>query len=544
MTIRWTPLGGLASGLLCTLFLLPRGEAAEQIPAPIVEPATAIGGALVLHGGGAIADSVRARFIELAGGPAARIVVIASANPGAETLDQDQVLAPWKAHGPASVVLLHARSREQANDAASVQPLTQATGVWLGDGTPHGLTEVYQDTAVHRELRRLLDRKGVIGGTAAAAAVMGPVTITADKPQVQTGRGFGFLPGGIVEPQFLRQNRASRLLDSVARHPGLYGLGIDDQTALVVQGRRLSVLGTSYVVTCLPGSATKPAGLQSLKAGDQADMVALSRSARARTQPPFPPAQPLTPYVDRGTLIIGGGGGLSDEIWKRFIQSAGGPDAPIIVIPTANDDPVPAEPSEARALKKVGAKNVRILHTRRRTEANTPAFVEPLRTAKGIWFTGGRQWRFVDSYQDTAAEQAFHDVLARGGVIGGSSAGASIQSEYMPRGDPLGNLKMMAEGYERGFAFLPGVAIDQHFFQRKRFQDMTELVAVYPQLLGIGIGERTVVVVQGSVMEVVGKSPVAVYDRRRPAVRGEKDYEELTSGTWYNLATRQRIEKK
>jgi cyanophycinase len=333
-------------------------------------------------------------------------------------------------------------------------------------------------------------------------------------------------------------------LKALAGHAGLYGVGIDEETALVVQGRRMTVVGSSYVMTCLPASTTKSTSIQAFKAGDVADLVAQSRSAIARTQPAFPPTQPCVPYVAKGTLIIGGGGALSEEIWKRFIQCAGGPDALIVVIPTALEDPVPADPSEARALRRAGAKNIKVLHTRNRTEADTAAFVEPLKTAGGIWFSGGRQWRFLDSYEGTAAEKAFHEVLERGGVIGGSSAGASIQSDYMPRGDPLGNLKIIAEGYERGFGFLPGVAIDQHFFQRKRFADMTELMAVYPQLLGIGIGEGTVLVVHGSVMEIVGKSPVAVYDRRRPVVDGQKDYDELVPGTRYDLAAQQRIEKK
>src|SRR5262249_32740981 len=151
-------------------------------------------------------------------------------------------------------------------------------------------------------------------------------------------------------------------------------------------------------------------------------------------------------------------------------------------------------PGELRALKANGAKNVKLLHTRHRAEADKPEFAAGLNEAKGVWFTGGRQWRFVDSYEGTRTEKGFHDVLARGGVIGGSSAGASIQSEYMPRGDPLGNLNIIAEGYERGFGFLKGAAVDQHFFARKRTRDMTELMSAYPQLLGIGIDEGTVVV--------------------------------------------------
>ena len=130
--------------------------------------------------------------------------------------------------------------------------------------------------------------------------------------------------------------------------------------------------------------------------------------------------------------------------------------------------------------------------------ADDPKFSESLLKAGGVWFSGGRQWRFVDAYAGTLTEKRFHEVLARGGAIGGSSAGASIQSEYMPRGHPLGNTVMAAEGYERGFGFLPGCAVDQHFFARKRTADMTGLMKKYPQYLGIGIDEGTAIVVTGS----------------------------------------------
>jgi cyanophycinase-like exopeptidase len=113
----------------------------------------------------------------------------------------------------------------------------------------------------------------------------------------------------------------------------------------------------------------------------------------------------------------------------------------------------------------------------------------------------------------------------------------------MPRGDPLGNLNIIAEGYERGFGFLPGVAVDQHFFKRKRLADMTALMKVYPQLLGLGIDEGTALLVRGEVMEVLGVSKVAVYDRTRPVPDGQPDYQELTAGVRYHLRTRQALAK-
>src|SRR5258708_39264612 len=100
--------------------------------------------------------------------------------------------------------------------------------------------------------------------------------------------------------------------------------------------------------------------------------------------------------------------------------------------------------------------------------------------------------------------EGVHGVLRRGGVSGGSSAGATIQGDYLVRGSPLGNEEMMAAGYEHGFAFLPGTAIDQHFAQRNRFADLSKVVAAHPQLLGIGLDESTAIIVQGHIAEVVG----------------------------------------
>ena len=107
----------------------------------------------------------------------------------------------------------------------------------------------------------------------------------------------------------------------------------------------------------------------------------------------------------------------------------------------------------------------------------------------------------------------------------------------MPRGHPLGNIVMAAEGYERGFGYLPGCAVDQHFFARKRVDDMTGLMKLYPQYLGIGLDEATAIVVTGSVAEVIGKSKVAFFD----AAKGP-GYLEAKPGQKYDLAARKLLE--
>jgi len=112
----------------------------------------------------------------------------------------------------------------------------------------------------------------------------------------------------------------------------------------------------------------------------------------------------------------------------------------------------------------------------------------------------------------------------------------------MPRGHPLGNTVMCAEGYEKGLCFLPGCAVDQHFFARKRTKDMTGLMKRYSQYLGIGIDEGTAIVVTGCTAEVIGKSKVAFYDYSTKP-EGETDFVEVAAGERYDLKARKKIAK-
>jgi cyanophycinase len=235
-----------------------------------------------------------------------------------------------------------------------------------------------------------------------------------------------------------------------------------------------------------------------------------------------------------GSLVVVGGGVMGPEILSRFIDLAGGPDAPIVFVPTANGlDPQPATVLEAKFLHKAGATNVTVLHTNDRKVADSEAFVAPLLKARGVFFGGGRQWHLVDSYLNTRTQREFQAVLERGGVIGGSSAGATIIGSYLVRGARSGNTIMMAPGYEEGFGFLRGVAVDQHLLKRKRENDMVSVVAAHPELLGIGIDESTAVVVQGDQFEVIGPSKVAIYEHGKP-------YYFLTAGDRFDLKTRSR----
>lgn len=237
--------------------------------------------------------------------------------------------------------------------------------------------------------------------------------------------------------------------------------------------------------------------------------------------------------------MVVGGGALGPDVVARFIDEAGGPNALIVDVPTAGGDTTyPALWRGANFLRAAGAKNVVILHTTDRKLADSDQFAAVLARAGGVWFEGGRQWHLVDSYAGTKTEHAFHEVLARGGVVGGSSAGASILSSYMLRGARAGNETIMAPGYEVGFGFLRGVAIDQHVVARERLRDLSDsLMPRHPELLGISEDEGTAWVVRGDTAEIIGRNKAFVYGGA-DATDARKPFLTLYPGDRYNLAAR------
>ena len=244
-----------------------------------------------------------------------------------------------------------------------------------------------------------------------------------------------------------------------------------------------------------------------------------------------------------GSLVIVGGSMRDPVIRERFLELAGGQDSPIVVVPTASGrKQYDQDNSGLTAWKTAGLSNLTLLHTTDRAIADTDEFVEPIRKARAVWFGGGRQWRLADAYLNTKLHRELWALLERGGVIGGSSAGATIQGSYLARGDTNGNALMMGD-HDQGLGFLKNSAIDQHLLRRNRHFDLLEIVKAKPQLLGIGIDENTAIVVQGDNFEVIGQGYVAIYDAGSwleggPEGSGGPFYF-LAPGDRYDLKTRQ-----
>lgn len=254
----------------------------------------------------------------------------------------------------------------------------------------------------------------------------------------------------------------------------------------------------------------------------------------------------------KGTLLIVGGGTLDGSgIFEKFIELGGGKDRKFVIVPTAggnrNSDGslhVYKEDEVLKPWKALGLTNVHMLHTHDPRIANTAEFAKVLTDANGVWFIGGRQWNLVDSYADTLTQHEFEKVLQRGGVIAGTSAGATIQGQFLVRGAKSGSEIIIAPEPEHhaGFAFLKNSAIDQHINTRNRWDDIIPLIKQYPELLGIGLSEKTAIIVKGDRFEVMGAWKVAIHDNMRLYQPWEKPYFVLSAGDVYNMKTR-KIEK-
>jgi cyanophycinase len=183
-----------------------------------------------------------------------------------------------------------------------------------------------------------------------------------------------------------------------------------------------------------------------------------------------------------------------------------------------------------------GAKDLTVIHTRDRKVADTEAFVKPIKAARGVFFGGGRQWRLADAYLNTLTHKELQALLNRGGVVGGSSAGASILSSFMVRGDTKGNEAMIGD-HTVGMGFLKNAAVDQHVLRRNRQFDMLEVIDKHPELLGIGLDENTAIVVEGDRFDVIGQSYAIVYSNK-PVAGANGRFYFMGAGDRFDMKTR------
>jgi len=266
----------------------------------------------------------------------------------------------------------------------------------------------------------------------------------------------------------------------------------------------------------------------------------------------------VTKDVEGHLLIIGGAEDKEGEctILKRFVKLAGGRKAVIAVI-TAATEAQDSVGEQYRALfSHLQAGEVRVLHVVNRGQANDGSTIEAVRSATGIYFTGGDQLRITSIVGGTALDDELKKSCRRGAVIAGTSAGASAMSDAMIIGgmgerEPKRSIVRMAPG----LGLIQQAVIDQHFAQRGRIGRLLGAIAQNPYILGIGIDEDTAVEVDmAGVFKVVGSGSVTVLDGRsisisdisetssdQPLALADVRLHVLPAGYMFDLTTRRPV---
>jgi len=275
------------------------------------------------------------------------------------------------------------------------------------------------------------------------------------------------------------------------------------------------------------------------EANGDASPAPATKETTAKTALPsateYPPGAAVTSLASRGALILAGGGKNAPGIMQAFTRLAGR-GAPIVVIPTALEE---KDVKERLAVLKsrhgelFQTDDITILDTRDRAVADSEEFVKPLRRARGVWILGGEAAYLIKIYQGTRTEQELKAVLARGGVVGGTSAGAIIQTSTIIAAD--------GRTLVPGFGLISGVLLFPHWSERRGEAGLVKYTGQIHAPLGIGVDEATAVVVQGNSFEVVGEGHVGIVDG---ATHEGKGYYLLNPGERFDLAGRVQIHEK
>ena len=246
--------------LICVVLIAFSGAVLAQVtvaaePNALGLSAQAIAnkGTLFILGGGKAPEPVYQEFVRLAGGRKARIVLITSAYVYRDAEHVRRRFGGWRSMGADSTVFLDAKTREEADSANFIRPLTKATAVWIAGGSQSRLMSLCTGTRIEQAVRDVLNRGGVVGGTSAGASAMSQLMIRYGYSSAVLGQGIGLLSGAVVDQHFSQRGRYNRLLGVLDEHPGLLGIGVDERTAAIVQGNNLRVVGESQVAVCVPG---------------------------------------------------------------------------------------------------------------------------------------------------------------------------------------------------------------------------------------------------------------------------------------------------
>ena len=471
--------------------------------------------------------------------------------------------------------------RDESNDRAGdnfYSLLEQATGVWLPayDQTwlPNEFAAEYPKrvSRFQSALREMVARGGVVGGLGGGMASLPETMIAGDAPlergwvQADLSFGLALFSGAVVDQNFdAREGRLERLTDLLRNGPRLdrlrgapgverrtIGLGVERQTAMILQGNAIRVIGEGRGHVFLKSNGDRTITWRTLAAGDDRLVIEASTATttgnRASTPEtrgdapnPFGLPEPSDPSRP-GTVVLHGGGS-TDEIIELLPALAGSSKPRMVHCPAARESCRPSAACNGKELaerleqvfvdwrklhREGRLQDLTFVTTSDLADADRPEFVGVLKQADALWFCGGdQQWLgrlFAGRFDPTLFQREVVEIVRRGGVAGGSSAGLAVMPDVMIEGGQSENGRPAEAELSRGMGVLKQVLAEQHFDARSgRIHRLTSLLRNHKRLanflpacapkkmIGLAVEEDTALVVQANRLRVVGDKSAHVF---------------------------------
>ncbi len=248
-------------------------------------------GSLLIIGGNATDSLFIPIFKKLAGGDQAEIVIIPTARDDQSILKDpefQELIARFEKFGFKKISVIHTRNPKEANSPEFTEPLNQATGVWFQGGRQWRLADAYINTLTHLDIYGVLHRNGVVAGTSAGATIQGSYLARGDtkKNTIMMGdhkEGLSFIKNIAIDQHLLARNRHFDMFEILSENPNLLGVGLDENTGIIVKRNQFTVIGEHYVAiydntrwseerdTIIELKSRKE--FYFLKAGDQYDLL-------------------------------------------------------------------------------------------------------------------------------------------------------------------------------------------------------------------------------------------------------------------------------
>lgn len=213
-------------------------------------------GQLVIIGGAEDKEGeckILREFVRRAGGIQARIVIMTAATELPREVGENYIRV-FERLGVESARIVDTVTRDDARSSSALEAIEDATGVFFTGGDQARITSIIKDTELDAAIHKRFSEGIVVGGTSAGAAVMPDVMIVEGDSEtnprvdvVEMGPGMGFLPGVVIDQHFSQRGRLGRLVSALAQQPAVLGFGIDEDTAVVVKGNELEVVGAGAI---------------------------------------------------------------------------------------------------------------------------------------------------------------------------------------------------------------------------------------------------------------------------------------------------------